>query len=287
MDRGPVRANAESGGSTAALGSCWNGPDDLSGFQQFEVQSFGGHTGTYQIKVRVNNICVVSDGKAMYRYGGGPDGYLWDVRSDSSTRDKLRPHPLPNNINQNVSVQTLLGDNEDWYWESVPDVDWYKIEGLKEEDHEYTFDVWTMDELPAKHQATRLKILGILDSNGIEVPGTSSSGSGKQVRVTFQPQNEGTFYISVGSEAPDRTGVYRIRVSSTNLVEKLQPGDQVGPPGPAGQCVVECAGRPVRRTDHPRQRQVRRTEHPESWTSPGHRRRPRRRDADRGHFGYL
>ena len=69
-----------------------------------------------------------------------------------------------------MSIQTLLGDNEDWYWESAPDEDWYKIEGLKE-DHEYTFDVWTMDELPAKHQATRLKIIGILDSNGMDDPG--------------------------------------------------------------------------------------------------------------------
>ena len=186
---------------------------DLSGFQQFEVQSFGGNTGTYQIKVRVNNICYMSNGKAMYKYAGGPDGYLWDIPSDSSTRDILRPHPL-----QNVQILTLLGDNEDWYWESEPDEDWYKIEGLRE-DYEYTFDVRTMDELPAKHQATRLKILGILDSNGMEVPGTSSAGSGKKVSITFQPQNLDTYYISVGSEDADRTGVYRITISAKNTQE--------------------------------------------------------------------
>ena len=186
--------------------------DDLSGFHQLEVRSFQGNTGTYQIKMRVNNICVMSGGNAVYSYDGGPEGYVWDTPSNGSTRDKLRPHPL-----QNIQIQSLLGDNEDWYWDQVPDEDWFAIEGLKE-DHEYTIDVWTMEkELPLKHQATRLKILGIYDSNGMEAPGTSSADSGKKVRVTFQPQNAGTFYVSVGSEAPDRTGVYRISISAVAL----------------------------------------------------------------------
>ena len=186
--------------------------DDLSGFHKLEVRSFQGNTGTYQIKMRVNNICVMSDGNAVYSYAGGPDGYVWDTPSNGSTRDKLRPHPL-----QNIQILSLLGDNEDWYWDQVPDEDWFAIEGLKE-DHEYTIDVWTMEEkLPLKHQATRLKILGIYDSNGMEAPGTSSAGSGKKVSVTFQPQNAGPFYVSVGSEAPDRTGVYRIGISAVAL----------------------------------------------------------------------
>ena len=186
--------------------------DDLSGFHQLEVRSFQGNTGTYQIKMRVNNICVMSGGNAVYSYAGGPEGYVWDTPSNGSTRDKLRPHPL-----QNIQIQSLLGDSEDWYWDQVPDEDWFAIEGLKE-DHEYTIDVWTMEkELPLKHQATRLKILGIYDSNGMEAPGTSSAGSGKKVSVTFQPQNAGTFYVSVGSEAPDRTGVYRIGISAVAL----------------------------------------------------------------------
>ena len=186
--------------------------DDLSGFHQLEVRSFQGNTGTYQIKMRVNNTCVMSGGNAVYSYAGGPNGYVWDTPSNGSTRDKLRPHPL-----QNMQIQGLLGDNEDWYWDQVPDEDWFAIEDLKE-DHEYTIDVWTMErELPLKHQATRLKILGIYDSNGMEAPGTSSVGSGKKVSVTFQPQNAGTFYVSVGSEAPDRTGVYRIRISAVAL----------------------------------------------------------------------
>ena len=84
-----------------------------------------------------------------------------------------QPAPL-----QNIQIQNLLGDNEDWYWQSELDEDWYGIKGVKE-NYEYTIDVWTIDELPAKHHATRLKILGIYDSNGMEVPNTSSAGSGK------------------------------------------------------------------------------------------------------------
>ena len=190
-----------------------NRADDLSGYHQIEVRSFGGNTGTYQIKVRVNNICYMSGDKAIYSYAGGPDGYVWDTPSNSSTRDELRLHPTQSNQTTN-----LLGDNEGWYWQSEPDEDWYGIEGVKE-NYEYTIDVWTMDELPAKHQATRLKILGIYDSNGIEVPNTSSAGSGKKVSVTFQPDNTEMFYVSVGSDSSDRTGVYRISISARNLQE--------------------------------------------------------------------
>ena len=73
--------------------------DDFSGFHQFEVRSFGGNTGTYQIKIRVNNICVTSDGgNAIYSYSGGPDGYLQgsDPPADTSTGGNgqlLRPRP--------------------------------------------------------------------------------------------------------------------------------------------------------------------------------------------------
>ena len=50
-----------------------------------------------------------------------PDGYRWDTLPNVSTRAKLRLHPL-----QNIQITNLLGDNENWYWESEPDVDWFK-----------------------------------------------------------------------------------------------------------------------------------------------------------------
>ena len=187
--------------------------DDWSGFHQYEVQSFDGNTGTYQIRVRVNNICVTRDGNAMYSYAGGPDGYLSDLPANQSTTIRLRPRPS-SNINRGSFG--FLGDNWDWYWDHAPDKDWFAVEGVSE-DHEYTITVATRDDLAVKHQATRLKILAVYDSNGMVVPGTSGNGSGKSVSVTFKPDNTEIFYVSVGSDPSDRTGVYWITVTGRKL----------------------------------------------------------------------
>ena len=186
---------------------------DWSGFHQYEVQSFDGNTGTYQIRVRVNNICVTRDGNAMYSYAGGPDGYSSDLPANESTRIRLRPRP-----SSNISRSSFgfLGDNWDWYWDHAPDKDWFAVEGVSE-DHEYTITVATRDDLAVKHQATRLKILAVYDNNGMVVPGTSGNGSGKSVSVTFEPDNTETFYVSVGSDPSDRTGVYWITVTGRKL----------------------------------------------------------------------
>ena len=189
---------------------------DNSGFRQFEVRSFGGNTGTYQIKVRVNNICVMSDGKAVYSYDGGPDGYTSDRPADSSTGDTFRLRSRPSE-NISHSFVGFLGDNWDWYWDRVPDEDWFAIEGVSE-DYEYTINVETIDDLPVKHQATRLKILALYDSNEMEVQGTAGTSSGKKVSLTFQPNNTGPFYVSVGSDPADRTGVYRITLEVSRQV---------------------------------------------------------------------
>ena len=208
---------------------------DFSGFHQFEVRSFGGNSGTYRIKIRVNNICVMRDGKAVYSYDGGPDGYTSDRPADPSTGNTFRLRPRPSeNISQ--SFIGFLGDNWDWYWDQVPDEDWFAVEGVSE-DSEYTINVETIDELSVKHQATRLKILALYDSNGVEVPGTSGTGIGKRVSVTFQPDNTGLFYVSVGSDPSDRTGVYQITISARNLQEDSnqrrgsEPSEEPGKPG--------------------------------------------------------
>ena len=189
--------------------------DDFSGFHQFEVRSFGGNTGTYQIKIRVNTSCVMRDGKAVYSYDGGPDGYTSDRPADPSTGDTFRLRPPPSE-NISRSFMGFLGDNWDWYWDQVPDEDWFAVEGVSE-NYEYTINVETIEDLPVKHQATRLKILALYDSNGMKVPGTSGTGSGKEVSLTFQPDNAELFYVSVGSEASDRTGFYWIRISAVAL----------------------------------------------------------------------
>ena len=110
----------------------------------------------------------------------------------------------------------FLGDNWDWYWDKVPDEDWIAAE--LQAGYEYTFEVWTSDSYPEKHQATELKILGIYDSNGDEIEGTSSDGTGKRVSVVFRPDSDGRHYVSVGSGEGNRTGDYDIRVSA-RLIE--------------------------------------------------------------------
>ena len=143
--------------------------DQASGYgmHQFEVQGNGG-TGTYQIKVRVNNVCTDANGYEQYPWFGGPDGYVLDIPSDSSTNRILRPH------HENIGPKAtggFLGDNWDWYWNDVPDEDWIRAD--LQAGYEYTFDVRTDTSYPERHQATELKILGIYDSNVDEIKGTS------------------------------------------------------------------------------------------------------------------
>ena len=76
--------------------------------------------------------------------------------------------------------------------------------------------LWTRAEIPEEHQATDLKILGIHDRNETMNNGTTSSASGKNVSIVFQPDSTGLYYISVGSGSGDRTGVYTISAELTS-----------------------------------------------------------------------
>ena len=178
---------------------------ELSGVMQFEVQSGDGGTGTYQIKIRVNNVCGTSPvtNQVIFPWGGGPDGYINDTRADTSTTRSLDAHSHSNLI----AVSDFLGDN----WDSAADEDWHRI--AFRQDYTYTIEAWAPDDVPVKHQATQLKILGIRDSNGDLVPG-ASSGTGKRVSVVFEPQAAGTYYVVVGSGAADRTGAYMLSVQT-------------------------------------------------------------------------
>ena len=182
-----------------------------SGIHHIEVRSFDDNTGTYQIRVRVNNLCVMSDGNPVYPYYGGPDGYIFDVESEPNTRGFLRPRP---HETVHLAQWGFLGDNWDWYWDEVPDEDWYRIEGA-DPDYEYTVNVWTDQASPEKHQATQLKILGIKDSDKNVVAGPSEVG--KAVSLTFIPVDNGIHYVSVGSGSSDRTGLYRIEITDRKI----------------------------------------------------------------------
>ena len=176
-----------------------------SGVMQFEVRSGDGGTGTYQIKIRVNNVCWINPetNQVIFPWGGGPDGYINDTRADTATTRSLDAHSHTDVITQS----DFLGDN----WDSAPDEDWHRM--VFRQGYTYTIEAWAADDVPVEHQATQLKILGIRDNNGDLVLGTSS-GTGKRVSVVFEPQAAGTYYIAVGSGAADPTGPYMLSVQT-------------------------------------------------------------------------
>ena len=87
---------------TSAVDDLGGGTDSLAPYAttepgpfQIEVGSNDGGTGKYQIKVRVNNICIIRDGKVAYTWDGGPGGYplKFDLPADTSTRKSLITAP--------------------------------------------------------------------------------------------------------------------------------------------------------------------------------------------------
>ena len=195
---------------TSAVDDLGGGTDSLAPYAttepgpfQIEVGSNDGGTGKYQIKVRVNNICIIRDGKVAYTWDGGPGGYplKFDLPADTSTRKSLITAPDYHNYGTRGGI---LGDHGG----AEPDEDWYQVD--LENGYEYTFDLWANASHPEEHQATQLKILGIYDMNGTVIDGTASSGSGKSVSVVFRPDSTGRYYISAGSAGDDHTGTYGI-----------------------------------------------------------------------------
>ena len=180
-----------------------------AGVHQIEVGGNGG-TGTYQIKVRVNNVCYEEDGVGYYHWFGGPDGYVLDMPADTSTNFTLRPHSR--NIGDKATGG-FLGDNPAWYWDQVPDEDWIAAE--LRTGYEYTIEISTSETYPLQHQATGLTMLGIHDHEGTIIPNTASSTSGKQMTVVFRPTSTESHYISIGGGEDDRTGGYNIQISAT------------------------------------------------------------------------
>ena len=90
-----------------------------------------------------------------------------------------------------------------------------------ENGEEYTVRLRTKNSLPERLQATGLKILGIYDSDGNAISGTSSDGAaGKKVFVTgWTAPSTGRFHIAVGTEGTDR--------DRHLLAQHHQEGDQL------------------------------------------------------------
>ena len=188
-------------GQNSNGGWWWSGPGPF----RIEVGGSGG-TGTYQIKVRVNNICAMRDGERFYPWAGGPNGYDRDQAGDTSTRRILRTVPVWHN--GYGPSGGFLGDNNGDGDER--DEDWFKVE--LDQGYEYTVVVSERADVPAKHRATQVKIVGIYDNNGTLIAGTSSS-SGNHVGVDFRPTSTGVYYVAVGYDGQD--GLYDIDATGT------------------------------------------------------------------------
>ena len=177
-----------------------------------EVASGTGGTGTYQLKIRVNNICRLDENEnAHYQWAGGPLGYPKgsDLPAGIGGRQVLLTGTdWGNNNITRPEMHHVLGDN----WNSDRDEDWIGVD--LEQGGIYTVRLRTKNNLPERLQATGLKILGIYDSNGNPISGTASAGAaGKKVFVTDWPApSTGRFHIAVGSEGNDRTGMYWLSI---------------------------------------------------------------------------
>ena len=70
---------------------------------EIEVSSGNNGTGTYQLKVRVNNICRINDdGDAQYQWAGGPKGY--PAHSDLPRRNGRTPCPFSRHRVQQLRI---------------------------------------------------------------------------------------------------------------------------------------------------------------------------------------
>ena len=176
-----------------------------------EVNSGNSGTGTYQLKIRVNNICRINDaGNAQYQWSGGPKGYPHnsDLPAGIGGRQVLLTGTdWGNNNVTRPEMHHVLGDN----WNSDRDEDWIGVD--LQQGKEYTVRLKTKNSLPERLQATQLKILGIYNANGSLATGSTSSGVGKNVTITdWEAPSNGRFYIAVGSEGNDRTGTYWLSI---------------------------------------------------------------------------
>ena len=185
-----------------------------SSYRTYKVEVNAGNngTGTYQLKVRVNNICRLDENEnAHYQWAGGPLGYPQNSDLPAGTGGRqvlLTGTDWGNNNVTRPEMHHVLGDN----WDSNRDEDWIGVD--LEGGELYTVRLRTKNSLPERLQATGLKILGIRDENGNEISGTASAGAaGKKVFVTdWTAPSTGRFHIAVGSEGNDRTGMYWLSI---------------------------------------------------------------------------
>ena len=181
----------------------------------FEVASGDNGTGTYTLELRAN------ENRAS---GGGLDGYGGhDVPADTSTRAWA--------IVDIEATYGYLGDDGT----AEDDVDWFRIDLNRDVEYQIDLETLTIDadghDIEERHWLKRPRIAGIHDANGVEIQDTASTGQGMEVSVDFTPPNDGAYYIAVGSNSGDRTGLFQLCVkekesSGTNRCTEDAPPQQ-------------------------------------------------------------
>ena len=220
------------GGSDGGTGH--NARFIFSGFGDYVLGVESGDengTGSYHVLVRYSNYCILrADGSILFPYEGGPEGYAFDVRDDTDT--KSHAYDQDRGPSYYASGGNVLGDN----WDSGPDEDWIRLD-LKA-DTEYKFYLEADSDVPVTHQLTRPRIVGIYDTDGDEVhEGAAGSGTDTSVSLTFQPTSTGRYYLAVGSNPGDRTGLYSFYVRHTvsnNVGHAATNNSPTGGPGITG-----------------------------------------------------
>ena len=202
----------------------------LPGVYCFEVASGDNGTGTYKLELRVNEDRMS---------GGGPDGYGGhDVPADTSTRITTRLDI--EGMGGYLGDDGAPGDDEDWFRIDLTGGVEYQID-LEPLTYDLVHEV--VDErrqerripIDERHWLTRPRIAGVHDANGAVIEDTASAGEDMEVSVDFTPPADGAYYIAVGSNSGDRTGLFQLCVkekesSGTNRCNEEAPPQQGSSP---------------------------------------------------------
>ena len=150
--------------------------------------------GTYCFEVGTRE----PDGQGRYSLRVESHGYDhgYDAPANTTTRKTLAT-PVTH-----YTSYGFLGD----HGRSEPDEDWFRA-GL-EGGVAYRIILSADTHEEEQHQLTRPKIVGIHHPDGTAIEGASSAGTGKSVSVDFTPRRSGDYYIAVGSNSGDSTGMF-------------------------------------------------------------------------------
>ena len=138
------------------------------------------------------------DGQGRYslRVESHGYGHGYDAPANTTTRKTLAT-PVTH-----YTSYGFLGD----HGRSEPDEDWFRARLEGGVAYRIILSADTHEE--EQHQLTRPKIVGIHHPDGTAIEGASSAGTGKSVSVDFTPPRSVDYYIAVGSNSGDSTGMF-------------------------------------------------------------------------------